>query len=91
MRRERCDLEERTPGVDQGVDAVAYQQLAALDVASARFGRAPGARALQFRAQGLGERAVMRGVRMEFRVVAPDAGDDAFHRQVRRERRGRAA
>ena len=86
---ERRQLEERRAGVDQPVDALARQQLAALTVPRDGALAAAGLHAGDAVAQVAAEGADGVGVLAEGGIVGDDAGDDAGHR--RRSYRSRIA
>ena len=71
-RRELADLEERRAGIEQPLDAVAGEQLAALNVALAVLLGTAYRCFGDVGAQFLGERAVMLGARAELFAVGRD-------------------
>ena len=83
-RGERRDLEERAAGVEEGLDALARQQLAARDVLRAR-GLAAAGRGERLAPLQLGdERRHVRRVLAELRAAGIDARGDARHGAVAR-------
>ena len=83
-RREWRDLEERAARVEQRLDAVARQQLAARQVLRARFLAAAGGGLREAAAQFRDQRFHLRGVLAEVRAAGIDARDDARHGAVAR-------
>src|SRR6185436_4958202 len=78
-RRERRQLEERGAGIEQPLDAVAHEQLAARGVALHQVGPAALLHAGESLAQLGRERAVMRGVGLELFALDVEVGLELLH------------